>query len=506
MDKEKIESLELSEQDKPILIESECRELKPIMREFMEAYTEQPNVPVKTWMTPVLKKNLPGYSEQKIESIIDEIENALTISEDNKASLQDAIKQGRSKESWFASKMKVRTSTMAAEDAARYLTGLEDSIKEANESLYRTITVQAGDVINQNPHLDGFIAEQYHAQTFNMNAAARGSKYRAKVLEPNGNGYAKNSVDIVIVDENQHVVKRYQSKYCKDASATEKAFEHGDYRGQQKLVPEDQQADIQKKSTTVLEAPDGTKSKPLTKSDAERMRDEAQSGNWKDINWNEYQARDLAIGISKQAGYAAVQGAAIGVGFDVAKKLWNGEEIKGEDVVKTAVLSGADYGAKAALSGALKVGAEKGIISVIPKGTPAGTIANIAFVAVEDVKVVGKMMSGELTFKEGIERIEQTTVGTVSGLATMSEGAALGASIGAVLGPVGAAVGGFIGGTIGYMAGSTIGETVMKGVQKIRNVATKVLGTVGSGIKSVASSIGSGIKSFCRGVASFFGF
>lgn len=39
--------------------------------------------------------------------------------------------------------------------------------------------------------LDGFIAEQYHAQTFNLNAEATGSQYRAKVLEPNGNGYAK---------------------------------------------------------------------------------------------------------------------------------------------------------------------------------------------------------------------------------------------------------------------------------------------------------------------------
>lgn len=36
------------------------------------------------------------------------------------------------------------------------------------------------------------------------------------------------------------------------------------------------------------------------------MRDEAQSGNWNDLNWNEYAKRDLAIGIGKHAGYAAL--------------------------------------------------------------------------------------------------------------------------------------------------------------------------------------------------------
>ena len=198
---------------------------------------------------------------------------------------------------------------------------MDNALQRANESLYKTITTQAG-TVNRNPRLDGFIAEQYHAQTFNLNAEASGSPYRAKVVEPNGTRYAKNSVDIVIVDGEGKVVRRYQSKYCKDAKATEQAFEHGDYRGQQKLVPKGQDDYINKKTTIVLEAPDGTTSNPLEKSKAEQMRDEAQSGNWNDLNWNEYATKDLAIGIGKQAGYAALQGAVIGVGFDVAQKLW----------------------------------------------------------------------------------------------------------------------------------------------------------------------------------------
>lgn len=501
--KEKRYELLLDEEDGPILVEEECEAIKPIVTDFVKSYAANLGQPVKTWLMPKIQEYLPQRKTEEIEAIVDEITTTLEVNEKKKASLNEAIANGRSKESWFSSEAKKSTSAMSTQEAAKYLTGLDTAIQQANESLYRTITTQAG-AISQNPRLDGFIAEQYHAQTFNLNAEASGSQYRAKVLEPNGNGYTKNSVDIVIVDGNGKVVKRYQSKYYKDAKATEKAFEHGDYRGQQKLVPEGQQGDIQKKSTTVLEAPDGTTSNPLTKSRADQMRDEAQSGNWKDLNWNEYANKDLAIGIGKQAGYAALQGAAIGVGFDMAQKLWNGDDIIAEEVVETALVSGADFGVKAAAAGALKVGVEKEIIKAIPKGTPAGTIANIAYVAIEDAKVIGKMATGQLTMKEGLEKLEQTTVSTAAGLMAMGEGAAIGAAIGTVFGPVGTAVGGFIGGTVGYMAGSKVGETVVKCAQKVRDEARKVVNTVTSGVKNVVSSAASGVKNFCRGLAGLF--
>ncbi|WP_101909257.1 hypothetical protein [Marasmitruncus massiliensis] len=470
--------------------------LKPIQKQFMQSYiAHKDEMPVEKWLIMEMKANLPEKPDMEIAAISSEIISTIKTSEEKKASLEKAIANGRSKESWFASEAKNATSFMSAQEASTYLKSLDKALNNANESLYSTISTQAG-VINLNPHLDGFIAEQYHAQTFNLNAEATGSQYRAKVLQPDGTGYTKNSVDVVIMDDNGKVVKRYQSKYCKDAEATAKAFDNGDYRGQQKLVPEDQSAEIQKKNTTVLEAPDGTTSNPLTKQTAKELQKEAQSGNWNDLNWNNYRAKDLALGIGKQAGQAALLGASIGVGFDVAQKVWSKEEINGEEIVETALSSGADFGVKAAAAGALKVGAEKGIISVIPKGTPAGTIANIAFVAVENAKVIGKMATGELTVKEGMDKMEQVTVSTVAGISTSVKGAALGATIGTVCGPIGTAVGGFIGGTVGYMAGSKIGETIAKSVQKIRENTREVL-------KSISGAILSGVGNFCSGVTSF---
>lgn len=477
----------------------EAEQLKPIQKAFMESYIKnKDNMSVDLWLISELKIHLPERNDTEIEKMSIDIISALKMSEEKQHSLENATISGRSKESWFANEIQKSSSFMSTHESVAYLQNLDNALTSANTSLYNTITTQAR-VINQNLNLDGFIAEQYHAQTFNLNAEATGSSYRAKVLEPNGQRYTKNSVDIVVIDGNGNIVSRYQSKYCKDAKATLKAYNDGDYRGQQLLVPKDQSADISKKHTSVIEAPDGTTSKPLTKSSAKDLQKEAQSGKWNDLNWNEYKTKDLAIGISKQAGQAALMGAAVGVGFNVAQKVWNGEKIDGEEIVETALISSADFGVKAAAAGALKVGAEKGFISVIPKGTPVGTIANIAYVAVENVKIIRKMSTGELTFKEGFEKMEQVTVATVAGIATSTEGAIIGGTIGTIFGPVGAAVGGFIGGTIGYMAGSKVGETITKGVQKIREAAKNVVKTVWEGAKSVASSLCDGVKSFVSG-------
>lgn len=477
----------------------EAEQLKPIQKAFMESYIKnKDNISVDLWLTSELKIHLPDRNDAEIEEMSIDIISALKVSEEKQHSLENAIISGRSKESWFANEIQKSSSLMSTHESVAYLQNLDNALTSANTSLYNTITTQAG-VINQNLNLDGFIAEQYHAQTFNLNAEATGSSYRAKVLEPNGQRYTKNSVDIVVIDNNGKVVSRYQSKYCKDAKATLKAYNDGDYRGQQLLVPKDQSADISKKHTSVIEAPDGTTSKPLTKSSAKDLQKEAQSGKWNDLNWNEYKTKDLAIGISKQAGQAALMGAAVGVGFNVAQKVWNGEKIDGGEIVETALISSADFGVKAAAAGALKVGAEKGFISVIPKGTPAGTVANIAYVAVENVKIIRKIGTGELTFKEGCEKMEQTTVATIAGIATSTEGAMIGGTIGTIFGPVGAAVGGFIGGTIGYMAGSKVGETIIKEVQKIREVAKNVVKTVWEGTKSVVSGFCDGVKSFVSG-------
>lgn len=486
----------------PEVTPEDWEKVKPIYTDFMQSYTSHPEQPVEQWLGGKLQEYLPEEPSEEIHKMTDEIVTTLHRNEAMHQSLQEAVANGRSRESWFAAQTQKSISAMSAQEASVYLAGLDKALDTANEQLYHTINTKAG-VPSQNPNLDGYIAEQYHAQTFNLNAEATGSEYRAKVLEPDG-AYGKNSVDVVIVDGEGKIVKRYQCKYGQDSHATGEMFEKGDYRGQGKLIPDGQE--IEKKSSNVIEAPDGTTSKPLSKEKAKQMQEEAQSGNWSELNWNEYQVKDLAMGIGKQAGTAALQGAVIGAGMTVAQKVGNGEEIDGQEVVEAALTGGADFGVKAATAGALKVASEKEILSVIPKGTPAGTFANIAYVAVENVKVLGKVATGELTLREGLEKMQETTASTVAGLASMSKGAAIGGAVGLAFGPVGAAVGGFVGGTVAYMAGSKVGELAVKGARKVFEVGKTVVKKVAQKAADIGSRVLEHVGNLVSNFAGFLGF
>lgn len=477
---------------KEILSDENAKQLKEIQEKFTRSYViNKDKMEIDRWLSWELKNNLPEKSENEINEMTQEILDTLKINEEKQYSLQEAVKNGRSKESWFASDLIKSTSNMTLGQTAEYLHGLDEAIKSANRAMYYTITTKSG-AINQNMNLDGFIAEQHHANSFNLEAKLNGSDQIAEVLVPKaGQTYGKNSVDIVIKEKSGKIVERYQAKYGKTAEETIKMIEKGNYNNQRLLVPADQVEEVQKafpnKTVSSTIGSGKITSKPLDKAGAKKLQKEAQSGKWNDLNWNDYKSKDLAIGIGKQAGCAALQGAAIGAGMEIATKVWNGEEIKSEEVVEKALETGADFGVKAAAAGALKVGVEKGIIKAIPKGTPAGTLANIAYVAVENAKIAGKVATGELTVQEGLNKMEETTVSTVAGIAASAKGAAIGKTIGSVFGPVGTVVGGFVGGTVGYIAGSNVAKKVVQGVQKVREKAKEV-------VKDVYTNISSGVK------------
>lgn len=438
---------------------------------------QQAGTPVGDWLRDEMARHLPERDPGEVAAMSAEIVDTLHRQEEAKASLREAVARGRSKEAWFADRMQEFASAQTAQGtAAAHLARLDEAVADANQAMAGTFLTQAG-AVNQNPHLDGFMAERYHVETFNLNAKANGSQYRAEVLGGAGKGgYGKNSVDIVIKDANGKIVRRYQVKYGKDGQATRQLFENGDYRGQRKLVPADQKGEVSG-ATDTLQAPDGTRSNPLTRPNAKKLQEDAQSGRWNDLDWKEYRYRDLSIGLGKQVGKAALIGAAIGAGREVVGKLWRGEEIEGKAVAKAALKDGADFGAKAAVAGALKVAAEKGAFRGAFKGVASGTWANVAFVAVENAKILYKMGRGELTVEEGVDQMEQTTVAALAGLAVGAKGAAIGAAVGMAFGPPGAIIGGFVGSAVGYMAGSAAGTAVVKAGQAVRKwVGEKIRG------------------------------
>lgn len=460
----------------PNSVEDLATQLQPTLQKYITAGVKHQKDDPKDWLPPLLQEDLPDASPSELSEWVNEIVESLNATEECHKDLENSASAGRSKESWFASFIKQTFSHSTTYLSASYLTGLDEALKEANAALRDTITNIDG-TINKNPCLDGFLAEEMHAQQFNLNAKISGSPYHAVVLKPQNGTYGKNSVDIEIRDQFNKCRSKYQSKYCQNADATIKAFETGDYRGQQKLVPEDQLSDITAKgikATDHITAPDGTTSIPKSKADMKTLQDEAQSGNWKDLNWNEYAMKDLAKGIAKQAGIAALIGAAFNTGIDIAIKAVNKEEIHASDELLVALEGGADFGIKAALAAALKVAVEKGIIKFIEKGTPSAVFSTIAFVAVENIKTYIKVAKGELSPIDGIEKIERTTISAVGGFVAMEHGTMAGAAVGgAILGVPGAAIGTVIGAIIGGMVGTGITDLCVRGQQLIRREAIK---------------------------------
>ena len=111
-----------------------------------------------------------------------------------------------------------------------------------------------------------------------------------------------------------------------------------------------------------------------------------------------------------------------------------------------------------------------------------------------------KIATGEVSIKEGLDKLEQTHVATALGLMAMGEGAAIGATAGAVFGPVGAAVGGFVGGAVGYMAGSDMGEKIAKGRQKIRDKVVEEVVEVGKKLVTTVKNVAEDVMNFVTAI------
>jgi xanthosine utilization system XapX-like protein len=143
----------------------------------------------------------------------------------------------------------------------------------------------------------------------------------------------------------------------------------------------------------------------------------------------------------------------------------------------------------------LQVAIRKGIIKFIPKTTPAGVIANIACVGIENVKILAKIASGDLSVTKGLDQMGRTTVSMVGGLWTMAKGAKIGAGVGTalawipVVGPALPVVTGFVGGMVGYFGGSKIGEGIYKAGKTVAGAAKTVAKVAWEGVKKVGSRL-----------------
>jgi hypothetical protein len=494
------------------LSEKEVKQLHEIMKRFMQAYHKKaPECSDREWLIECYHAELPSWEADKVEKLADDTLKSIQEYNKNLESVTKAAKQGISSEKWFADEVAKASTGVAINDYGNRLMEIDAAITNGNAQMMRTVSTQAGE-ISQCYNLDGYIAEQHHVNTFNANASLRNSNYVARVQVPGpGETYGKNSFDCVVLDKSSgKIVQQYQVKYGADAKATIELLRSGNYNNQRFLVPTEQVAEVQaafpgKTVTDTIRVGDQTSSLPLTKAKAKELQLNTQkNGSFELVDYNTFQTKDLALHIGKNAAMVGLQSAALTTGITLAAKALSGEYIDSDTVIETALTTGADASVKAAAVGALKVGAEKGILSIIPPGTPVHIISSIACMGIENAKILSKVATGELTMSEALDQIGQVSTAMVYGLGWSAMGTLAGAAALSWIPIVGPIAGGLVGGLVGYMAGSKFGETIYKGAKKICTTAKTVASRAWEGVKSVGRAVGGAIKGAVGAVASFF--
>ena len=414
---------------------------------------------------------------------------------------------------------------LSAKSVNNYVDTVNTTIDNANKTLMESVTTKTGN-INQNPNLDGFIFEEYHAGTFNIDAAVKQKSYHAEALKPEiGETYGKNSIDLIVEDSGKYV-KKYSAKAYKNAKESAKAFYDKitgyKYKFQSKLVPTDQVGDIVNSVDKVKY--NNVESKGITKSEIKDIQNDLQSGNKKTDIFN-FKKDVNTISISKQIGKQAMvngtMGLVAGMAENIGTKIIQGKEVEVEEVIEAGIKTSGSVGLSTAVAGGIKVAVEKEIIPAMSNNT----IGAIAASSMDIIGTACKLGSGEISLGKAVKEVGTSissaysaivsssfgytaTIAAVGmvGLGTLGTvGTVIGTGValvaGAVCGTVGSKIGGEIANGVGTIAEKVVDkavEVVKEGIDKVKNIA--------NGVVNKVQSIGKKISSGLSKVASWFGF
>lgn len=495
--------------------EREAKAVKELFKKYLKAYKEKDvSVTDKEWLEQLFKTELSEVTDEEAKQDAEEIVESIKVFNNNLQSVNEAATRGISKESWLADKMQEASVGMAVNEYGQVLQSIDNILYHKNMELAEALQRSTDGHIKMSPNLDGNIAENMIAKTTELSGFLQGKNIKVQVRDV----FTENSVDVRAINLDTGKYQNYQLKFGKDAKATIDLIERGNYNNQQIIVPSEQLEEVKAhfkakgSSKTITDQIDawGAKGKKFTKGDMKELQVAAQEdGIMPSMDYSHYQTKDLAMSIGKNAGAMALQAAAVTTGLNIASKLLNGEKVDADEMVEIAIKTGADTSVKVVAAGTLEIAIRKGIISFIPKATPAGVIANIACVGIENVKILAKIASGELSMTKGLDQMGRVTTSMIGGLCGMVKGAAIGASLTGwipVIGAPLAVVTGFLGGMVGYFGGSKLGDVIYSAGKKVAGAAKSVAKAAVNGLKSAVRAVESGAKKVGRAVASFFGF
>ena len=545
---------------------SRKRKTEQIIQKFLRSYAEneksQDKKDLKTWLVFELQNELPNkkvediekratelisgieiyYTKKKevekyqsvgitngdyvgneiLEKVADEIEEAEIV--DTKEVIED-MKEASSILSKYNEAMVYETAAikeqqlvaniLCANSVNNYVDSINTAIDNVNKTIIESVTTKAGN-INQNPNLNGFIFEEYHAGTFNVDAAVKQKPYHAEALKPKlGETYGKNSIDIVIEDSGKYV-KKYSAKAYKNGNETARAFydraTRYKYKFQSKLVPTEQVGDV-KNSVDKIKF-DNVESQGISKEGIEEIQKDLQNGKEisEIINFkNDVNTISISKEIGKQAMFNGTMGLGIGMAANIGVNLISGKEVEAEEVIEAGIKSGASMGMSTAVAGGIRVAVEKKVIpTVFSRILTNNTIGAIAAASMDIIGTAFKLGSGEITLGKAVKDVGKSISASYGAIISsgigFSGGMALATTIGlGTIGTVGTILTGGLAlaaGAVCGVIGSNIALKITNGLGEITEKAIdKAVDIVKSGInraKNTLSSTWSGAKTFVR--------
>lgn len=365
---------------------------------------------------------------------------------------------------------------VSAKVGSQYIAEVEKAIEDLNFDIIQLKSNQS------DAALGGYIAEHWHAGTFNVDAVAAGSSSRASTL--GSTDYA--SVD-VRVDTGTSIID-YSSKYMStgEKSAAAQAVYSSEigqakYRGQERLIPSDQMEEAisvaQRRSqlnenarpevaASYREAKehftdrisDGeVESIPLSKKTDLRMARDLKNGEFSVEKYGE--TLDSAIKtdyLLKRAAKAGISTAALTMAIQLAPEIYKALDylIKNKQINiqhlremgRKAISAGAEGFLRGSISCSILISCEKGLLGETFKSINPTMLGIIVSVVLETAKNSLLVAAGKMTPKAmGAALVDSIVV---------SAGFAIGTKIGSIIGQAL----GFQLPVVGYLIGSLVGS------------------------------------------------
>ena len=367
----------------------------------------------------------------------------------------------------------------ASGDTAGYVREVDAAIESAKQNLLKSAAEKGGLRV---AYAQGFFAEAWHTETFNLDAAVK----RMRDLHahmPKSN--ALKSADVIVrgPGTDTEVGAKYWS------TGKNSVDEQKGYGDQRRLIPSDQVAEANAYLDRQIEV-DAASAKPNRQENAARLREvrdnltdriEVDGVMSKPLGRNESEARtkrarrgEVAVQadfdvarIGTESLRAGAVAAGITIGATVAPRIYDEllyRHRAGEfqdDALKRIFHGTASTAAEAALRAsvatAITISARAGALGEAARGVNPTLVGTLTYLAIEAAKDIGKYQRGEITEEQLADGMMRKSVVATAG--------AYGAAIAQVVIPIP---------FLGAMIGATLGSIIASAGYKFLDTAAEV--------------------------------